>query len=153
MSLYYEPSNLLKALVYFLIICLHYPVIFYLTHLFSFLFHIQFDYIYLQDNGSKLLENRWEPTINWTAHNKDSFEILRKAVRDKDPEAGKIIVEQVPEFKNMMDEIAEIGAIGAKKYIKHLESEIKNLEGTKDKYNEDVEHIYNDIQKLIVKNL
>ena len=56
---------------------------------------------------------------------------------DKDPEAGKLIVEQVPEFKNMMEEVAKIGASGAKKYIKHLESEIKNLEGTKEKYNED----------------
>ena len=58
-----------------------------------------------------------------------------------------MIVEQVPEFKNMMEEVAKIGASGAKKYIKHLESEIKHLEGTKDKYNEDVENIYNDIQE------
>ena len=42
----------------------------------------------LHDNGSKLLENKREPSINWTVHNKDSFEILRRAVRDKDPEAG-----------------------------------------------------------------
>ena len=81
-----------------------------------------------------------------TAHNKDSFEILRRAVRDKDPEAGKLIVEQVSEFKNMMEEVAEIGACEAKKYIKHLENEIKHLEDTKYKYNEDVENIYNDIQ-------
>ena len=74
----------------------------------------------LHDNGSKLLENKREPSINWTAHNNDSFEILRKAVKDKDPEAGKIIVEQVPEFKNMMEEVAAIGASGAKKYINHL---------------------------------
>ena len=67
-------------------------------------------------------------------------------MRDKDPEVGKLIVEQVPEFKNMMEEVAEIGASGAKKYIKHLEREIKHLEGTKEKYNEDVENIYNDIQ-------
>ena len=67
-------------------------------------------------------------------------------MRDKDPEAGKMIVEQVPEFKNIMEEVAEIGASGAKKYIKHLENEIKHLESTKDKYNEDVENIYNDIQ-------
>uniref|UniRef100_UPI0025879185 hypothetical protein n=1 Tax=Hydrotalea sp. TaxID=2881279 RepID=UPI0025879185 len=90
----------------------------------------------LQDNGNKLLENKREPSINWTAHNNDSFEILRRAVRDKDPEAGKMIVEQVPEFKDMMEEVAEIGASVAKKYIKHLENEIKHLEGTKDKYNE-----------------
>ena len=96
--------------------------------------------------------------MSHSPHNKDSFEILRRAVRDKDPEAGKMIVEQVPEagkmiveqvpeFKNMMEEIAEIGASRAKKYIKHLESEIKNLEGTKEKYNEDVENIYNHIQE------
>ena len=54
-------------------------------------------------------------------------------MRDKDPEAGKLIVEQVPEFKNMMEEVAEIGASGAKQYIKHLESEIKYLEDTKEK--------------------
>ena len=62
-------------------------------------------------------------------------------MRDKDPEAGKMIVEQVPEFKDMFEEVAAIGASGAKKYIKHLESEIKHLEDTKDKYNEDVENI------------
>ena len=67
-------------------------------------------------------------------------------MRDNDPEAGKLIVEQVPEFKNMMEEVAEIGASGAKKYIKHLENEIKHLESSKERYNEDVENIYNDIQ-------
>ena len=68
-------------------------------------------------------------------------------MKDKDPEAGKIIVEQVPEFKNMMEEVAAIGASGAKKYINHLESEIKHLESTKEKYNEEVDNIYNDIQE------
>ena len=86
----------------------------------------------LHDNGSRLLANRREQSINWTVHHTDSFEILRRAVRDKDPEAGKMIVEQVPEFKNMMEEVAEIGDSRAKKYIKHLENEIKHLEGTKD---------------------
>ena len=101
----------------------------------------------LHDNGNKLLENKREPSINWTTHNNDSFEILRKAVRDKDPEAGKLIVEQVPEFKNMMEEVAAIGASGAKKYINHLESEIKHLENTKEKYSEEVDNIYNHIQE------
>ena len=68
-------------------------------------------------------------------------------MRDKDPEAGKLIVEQVPEFKNMMEEVAAIGASGAKKYIKHLESEIKHLEDTKEKYKEEVDNIYNHIQE------
>ena len=41
-------------------------------------------------------------------------------MRDKDPEAGKIIVDQVPEFKDMLEKVAEIGASGAKKYIKYV---------------------------------
>lgn len=47
----------------------------------------------------------------------------------------------------MFEEVAAIGASGAKKYIKHLENEIKHLEGTKEKYNEEVENIYNHIQE------
>ena len=47
----------------------------------------------------------------------------------------------------MMEEVAAIGASGAKKYINHLESEIKHLESTKEKYNQEVDNIYSHIQE------
>ena len=77
-------------------------------------YEIKRDIIDLNDkiynNRGNLLENKREATINWTFCSKDPFEILRKAIKDKDAEAGKIIVDQVPEFKNMLEEVAEIGA-------------------------------------------
>ena len=42
-------------------------------------------------NGGKLLENKRETPINWTSYSKEPFQILRRAIKDKDADVGKII--------------------------------------------------------------
>ena len=48
----------------------------------------------------------------------------------------------VPEFKDMLEEVAEIGTSGAKKYIKHLENQITKLESTKEEYKSNGKYLW-----------
>ena len=78
-------------------------------------------------NSLPTIENKHDPSINWTHHNNDAIELIRKVAVERDPDAAKKLVDAVPEFKNMMSDLHELGASSAKDYIKGLEKDIYAL--------------------------
>ena len=78
-------------------------------------------------NALPQIENKHETPINWTHYNTEPYELIKKVAADRDPIAAKKLVDVVPEFKNMMEDLAELGASSAKDYIKGLEKDIYNL--------------------------
>ena len=78
-----------------------------------------------------MLENRHEPPINFTYTNPDAFELVKKVAKYRDPNAAKELVRNVPEFKNMMEDLTQLGASSAKEYIETLNRDIDILINTK----------------------
>ena len=69
-------------------------------------------------HSSRLLENKKVAPINWTDFDHSAIDLIRSVARDRNPDSAKKLAEVVPEFKGMMEDIAELSAPSAKYYLK-----------------------------------
>ena len=83
-------------------------------------------------HSSRLLEYKKSTPINWTDFDHSAIDLIGSVERDRNPESAKKLSEVVPEFKGMMEDIAELGASNAKDYIRGLEKDIHRLNDTKE---------------------
>ena len=86
----------------------------------------------IENGGSKLmLENKKDSAINWTYSDPTAFELVRKVAKHRDPQAAAELARNIPEFKGMMEDIAELGAAPVREHIKILHKDMSVLERNK----------------------
>jgi DNA-directed RNA polymerase subunit F len=107
--------------------------------------------ISLNEAKNNLLENKKEHAINWTHTEPEAFELVRKVAKHRDPQAAKKLVENIPEFKGMMEDLAELGASSAKDHIKALNKDIDILEENRNKLDEHNNKLNDEIDELNFK--
>ena len=101
-----------------------------------------------RNNALPQIENKHEVPINWTHKNTDALELVRKVAKHRDVNAANELVKVVPEFKHMLEDIAEIGASGAKEHIKTLHKDITILENNKNQLEENNNKMNYEINNL-----
>ena len=79
-------------------------------------------------NALPMIENKHETPINWTHKDNDAFELIKRVAKHRDINAANELVKNVPEFKDMMTDLTELGSSSAKEYIKTLHKDINILE-------------------------
>ena len=104
--------------------------------------------ISLNEAKNNLLENKKDHAINWTHSEPEAFELVRKVAKHRDPEAAKKLVTNVPEFKGMMEDLAELGASSAKEHIKTLNKDFDILEENSNKLDQHNTKLNDEIDEL-----
>jgi len=86
--------------------------------------------------------------LNHTYTNPEAFELVRKVAKHRDIDAANELVKNVPEFKNMMEDLAELGASSAKEHIAAINKDISILEKNRNELDEHNQKLNSEIDEL-----
>ena len=108
-----------------------------------------------RNNMRPMLENKHELPINFTHADDSAFELVKRVAKYRDQDAAKELVKQVPEFKGMMSDLAELGASSARMYLDEVNKDISILEKNKyelenknEKLNDEIEQLNDKVQTI-----
>lgn len=108
-----------------------------------------------RSNARPMIENKHELPINFTHVDDEAYDLVKKVAKYRDPEAAAKLVKHVPEFKNMMSDLAELGASSARVYLDEVNRDISILEKNKyeleeknEKLNEEINELNDKVQSI-----